>query len=247
MTGEGSDPTFWTDIQRYFFHHQTYERGQDEAGKVLELAGVEAGGTVLDLCCGPGRVAVELAARDVKVTGVDHAQPLLDDAAQRAASRGLPLELVCADAREFHRDAAFDAVFNLWTSFGYGDDPAADGQILANVHRSLKPGGAFVLETLGKEALARRTPPRLWSEHDDAAFIVAQEVVVEPGWDHVTHRWIVIDGDDRREYRLTHRLYSAAELRALLGAAGFETVEAFGDFDGRPYESSGRLVMRARR
>lgn len=247
MTTPGSDPAFWADIHRYFFHHQTWQRGEDEADVVRRLAGVEPGGRVLDLCCGPGRVAVEMAALGVRVTGVDHAQSLLDDARERAERRGLPLELVCADAREFHRDGAFDAVVNLWTSFGYGDDPADDARILANVHRSLVPGGTFVLETLGKEALARRQPPRLWSEHEDARFIVAQEVIVEPGWDAVTHRWIVIDSDDRREYRLTHRLYSAAELRTLLGAAGFATVEVFGDFDERPYDASGRLVVRATR
>lgn len=241
-----TDPqVFWADIQRYFFHHQTYERGEGEAAKVMELIGAGPGAAVLDLCCGPGRVAVELAAAGADVTGVDLARPLLDAAADRAARRGVDVELVCADAREFCRDGAFDAVVNLWTSFGYGPEPQDDARILANVHRSLRGGGAFVLETLGKEGVARRRPPRLWSEHDEG-FVLAQEIVVEPGWDRISHRWIVIEGDDRREYRLTHRLYSAAELRALLRATGFGTVEVYGDLDGRPYGGTGRLVTLAR-
>lgn len=243
----GGDPAFWANIQRYFFHHTTWERAEDEAVQVLALAGLQPGATILDLCCGPGRVAVELADLGARVTGVDLAQPLLDQAAERAVGRGVEVEWVGADARTFHRDGAFDAVFNLWTSFGYGDDPADDARVLANVHRSLAPDGVLVLETLGKEAIARRPPPRLWSEYEDASFIVAQEVVVEPGWDHVTHRWIVIDGDDRQEHRLTHRLYSAAELTSLLTDSGFEAIEVFGGFDARPYESSNRMVVRARR
>jgi SAM-dependent methyltransferase len=242
-TNAGSSPTFWSDIHRYFFHQQTYVRGEDEAGEILALAGVQPGATILDLCCGPGRGASELAARGVRVTGVDHAQPLLDDAAERAAARGLEVEFLCADAREFHRDGAFDLALNLWTSLGYGDDPADDSRILANVHRSLKPGGTFVLETLGKEGLARRLPPRLWFDHDDAAFLIAQEIIVEPDWDRATHRWIVIEGNDRREYRLTHRLYSAAEMRALFAAAGFATVEVYGNFDRSSYATSSRLVV----
>lgn len=236
---------FWADIQRFFFHHQTFERGTDEAARVLALAGAGEGAAVLDLCCGPGRVAVELAARGARVTGVDLAQPLLDAAAARAGDRGVELELVCADAREFRRDGAFDLAVNLWTSFGYGPDPSDDARILDNVRGSLRPGGALVVETLGKESVARRRPPRLWSEHDEG-FILAQEILIEPGWKEVTHRWIVLEGDDRREYRLTHRLYSAAEVQALLHATGFATVEVFGDLDGRPYRGSGRLVALAR-
>jgi hypothetical protein len=57
--------------------------------------------------------------------------------------------------REFFREVAYDAVFNLYTAFGYFEDMEEDRQVARNVWRSRVPGGALVLEMMGKVWLCR--------------------------------------------------------------------------------------------
>jgi 2-polyprenyl-3-methyl-5-hydroxy-6-metoxy-1,4-benzoquinol methylase len=72
-------------------------------------------GTVLDLCCGPGRHAVELARRGFQVTGVDACGFLLDRAAEHAARANLTADWVKQDMRRLLRPEAFDLACNLFT------------------------------------------------------------------------------------------------------------------------------------
>ena len=111
-----------------------------------------------------------------------------------------------------------------------------------NVYRSLKPGGTFVIELMGKEILARIFQERDWQEQD-GAFILYERRVTD-SWTWMENRWIIIKDSKRTEFKITHRLYSATELASLLVECGFRQVNAFGDLSGSPYDHTAkRLVM----
>ena len=74
--------------------------------------------------------------------------------------------------REFVRPEAFDAAINLFTSFGYFEDPAEDLQVAKNLFHSLKPGGALVMDLVGKEVLSRIFLPRDWQELADGSLFL---------------------------------------------------------------------------
>jgi len=214
---------------------------------VLRLAGARAGAAALDLCCGPGRHALELARRGLAVTGVDRTARYLEEARRRAAAEGLSLELVRADMRSFVRPAAFDLAVSLFTSFSYFEDPAEDLQVARNLRESLRPGGALVMELMGKEVLARIFAPRDWHALPGGGFLL-EERRLSRGWSWMQARWILIEGGEVHEREVTHRLYAASELATLLHEAGFAGVELFGDLEGAPYDQDAkRLVAVARR
>ena len=103
-----------------------------------ELAGE---GPVLDLGCGTGRVALDLAARGVPVVGLDVDGALL--AALRERAGGAPVETVCADARSFDLGRTFPVVLAPMQTIqllGGRDERAA---MLACVRAHLEPGGLF--------------------------------------------------------------------------------------------------------
>ena len=100
---------------------------------------------MLDLCCGVGRHSLELVRRGFRVTGVDRTQAYLDLVAAAAKREALDLELVRQDMREFHRDESYDGVINLFTSFGYFEDPRDDQRVVDNVYASLRSGGVLVM------------------------------------------------------------------------------------------------------
>ena len=149
------DESFWERTFPFMFSEAGFAAAIENVPKLVALSGV-AGGTVLDLACGPGRYAVPLAKAGFAVTGVDRTRFLLDKARQHADREAATIEWIERDMREFVRPEAFDLAINLFTSFGYFDDWAENRQALENVLASLKPGGVFIFDHLGKELLAER-------------------------------------------------------------------------------------------
>jgi SAM-dependent methyltransferase len=152
---------------------------------------------VLDLPRGIGRHSVELARRGLRVTAVDRTQVYLEQPRGAARVAGLPIEFAQADMRTFQPEQAFDAAFNLWTSFGSSDDPGDDLQTMRNFFACLRPGGRLVMELSGKEALAKQFTPRTWRELPDGT-LLAQHHMVEQDWTWVVSRWVIVQGGQRQ-------------------------------------------------
>ena len=245
MSGEKSwheDETFWKETLPVLFPDSRVQQAKQEIEQLLSLAGIPAGATVLDLCCGVGRHALELARRGYRVTGVDRTQAYLDLAAAAAGTESLSIELVREDMREFRRDESYEAVINLFTSFGYFEDPRDDQRVVDNIYASLRPGGVLVMQLMSKEVLARIFRPRDWYEQD--GLLVLEERKVRQSWSWIESRWTLISDRRRVDLDLSHRLYSASELTFLLRERGFGEAVAYGDLDGSPYdEKADRLVV----
>lgn len=235
---------FWETVAPVLFNERRWSDAPAEVEGVVSLLGISPGASVLDLCCGVGRHSVELARRGMRVTGVDRTGAYLERARRAAKAEGVEVEFVQDDMRIFCRTGAFDAVINLFTSFGYFEDPEDDRRVVLNVYESLKIGGAFLLDMMGKEVLARILQERPWQEEDGR--ILLQETKVTEKWSWVENRWIVLKDGERQEFKISHRLFSAAGLTRLLEECGFEGVDAYGDVHGAPYDHAAkRLVVLA--
>src|SRR5207247_7066660 len=121
------------------------------ASFVERALALNAGESLLDLCCGPGRHALLLAQRGLHVTAVDLSQPYLDAAAAEAKRRGIEIETVRADMRTLGFDGRFDAVINMFSSFGYLESEAEDAKVLRGVAAALRPGGRARFALIDRE------------------------------------------------------------------------------------------------
>jgi SAM-dependent methyltransferase len=242
------DDAFWETFGPYIFTDDRLKLAPSEVDSLIALLELEPGAKILDLCCGPGRHALEFACRGYAVTGVDRTRSYLDRARNQAASEGLKIELVESDARAFARPDAFDAALNLFTSFGYFDDPADDLKVARNLCASLRAGGKAVVDILGKEPLARRFRERDWSQQPDGT-IVLEERKIKGAWERIESRWILVRSDGTKtEGTILLRLYSGTELTALLKQAGFAAVDLYGSVAGSPYDNRAeRLIAVARK
>ncbi|MCC6320086.1 MAG: class I SAM-dependent methyltransferase [Phycisphaerales bacterium] len=241
------DDHLWRELREVLFTPETLAKAPAEIDALWRLVGPRAGAAVLDLPCGVGRHAIELARRGCRVTAADRTRPYLLEARDAASAVGVELELVEADMREFCRPGAFDFVFNLWTSFGYNADPADDARVLANFFASLKPGGTLVMELHSKETCAKVFRERDWRRLPDGRVLI-EERAVRDGWGWIDNVWNVLDGPSRREIRFGHRLYSAIELCDLASRAGFTDVRTFNGLTGLPFDHGAeRLAITARR
>jgi SAM-dependent methyltransferase len=241
-----ADDSFWERNYAYLFPEGRFAAAAQEAANVLKLAGNEPR-SVLDLCCGPGRHSIALAKSGLRVTGVDRTNFLLNKARTQAAAGQVDAEWIESDMREFRRPASFDLAINLFTSFGYFEDDAENRKVLANVFESLRDGGVFVMDTLGKEPFARIFQPTGADEIPGVGWMV-QKRIVSDDWTRVTVEAMLIRDESVDRFGFRHWLYSGQELKEMLLSAGFRDVKLYGSLDGSEYGADAkRLVAVARR
>jgi ubiquinone/menaquinone biosynthesis C-methylase UbiE len=237
---------FWHATSPILFRKARWEQTPEEVENIISLLGVKQGKKILDLCCGVGRHSIEFARRGFKITGVDATTEYLKQARRKARKARVKIEFIKDDMRRFYRENTFDAVVNLFTSFGYFENQKDDYRVVQNIYTSLKKGGVFLIEIMGKEVLARIFQKRDWYEIN--GLIVLEERETDKNWEYIKSRWILIKGKNKKEFTITLRLYSAVELSALLRKTGFKKIDVYGDLAGTPYDHiAKRLVVVAQK
>ena len=244
-----NDNDFWEQYAPVIFDDKRRAEVSEVADGITQLADLnlyngKAGRTgpyILDLCCGFGRITLELARRGFTATGVDITAGYLDTAREEAAREGLETEFVRDDVRSFKREKSFDAAVNLYNSFGYFENPDDDLLFLKNAFYSLRDGGALIIDVLGKEIAVRDYTEAEWFERADCLVLTESEPA--DSWGSVRNRWILLKDGKRREKVFIQRLYAASELRSLLYRAGFSDVELYGSWDKSPYDQYAQTLI----
>jgi ubiquinone/menaquinone biosynthesis C-methylase UbiE len=206
----------------------------DEARFVHELLGAGPG-RLLDVACGSGRHALELARLGWSVSGVDYSPELLERARANAAEAGVELELHEQDMRELDvRGEPFDAVTCLFDSIGYPQSNDGIVAALTGMRRQLGPGGRLAVEFLHAPALVRHAEPvkvRRFGLPDGGTLVRVSETELDLGAQvmHVSYEVLELGADgayERAAERQSNRFFGLEEMRALMGAAGL-SVERF--------------------
>jgi SAM-dependent methyltransferase len=240
------DESFWREMYPFMFSEERISLAAEQVDQVFKLVGFE-GDAVLDLCCGPGRHTLILAQRGIRVTAVDRTEFLLNLARAEAGRLGLEVEFILEDMRQFVRPGAYHLVLSMFTSFGYFEDPGDDLRVLQNAVHSLRPGGAILIDLLGKEIVASRLQPTTSTTLPDGALLVQRHEVIDD-WTRVRNEWILVKDGGARSFEFRNRLYSGQEMKDLLRRAGFGEVAVFGDLDGNEYGAqASRLIAVGRR
>ena len=227
------EDSFWEDLYPVMFPTDRIDAATEEVDKVLLLAKLKKG-AILDLCCGPGRHSVALAKRGFKVTGVDRTKFLLDKARARARKAKAKVEWIQRDMRDFVRSESFDLALSMFTSFGYFDDKKQDMGVLKNILDSLRPGGSFIIDTIGKERLAKIYQPTTSDVLPNGALLVQRHEALDD-WTRMGNEWIIIHRGRARSYKFHHTIYSGQELKDRLKQAGFVGIRLYGNLNGDSY------------
>ncbi len=221
----------------------TPQATQSEAEFVIDAMGLSPGAQVLDVGCGYGRHAMELAARGYHVVGLDLSTPLLVRGGEEAHRRGLSINFIRGDMRELDFDGQFDAAYCLFSTFGYFDDET-NKKTVANVARALKPGGRVLIEILNRDYVIADLPTRVWWEGDGC--VVLEEVELNYFSSRIqVNRSVVFDDGRQLEQEISVRAYSLHEVGKLMHAAGFRVLEVSGAYHtkGRFFGNQSRHII----
>jgi SAM-dependent methyltransferase len=235
------DEDFWRTTFPFMFPDSAFTAASEAVLKILRLTKVR-GRSALDLCCGPGRFSVALAKRGFAVTGVDRTKYLLDKARARARGTRVHVEWIRQDMRDFVRPGAYHLAISTYTSFGYFDSRGEDTTVLANVFRSLRPGGVFFVEMLGRENLAKMFLPVSVETLPDGSIMVERRKIVDD-WTRIENEWTVVKDGVAKKFLLRLNLYSGQELRQQMEQVGFADVKLYGSLDGIPYDPEAKRLI----
>lgn len=211
-----------------------YDTTLADAGKAMELLGLSPGARVLDAACGYGRFGGALHEHGLRVVGVDVSPAAVAEAQRRCpgptyvvGDLSLPLGL-----------GRFDAIVNVFSSFGYGRTLADDLRILDRWHADLRPGGQLLMEISDAERARHRLGIGGETIYRAAGGVDEQ---VRMDWETaMLHCRYERDGE---VLQIVMRIFSREELERYLHQAGFRDIRAYGGFDGRERTPDDRLVL----
>ncbi|HEU4564359.1 MAG TPA: methyltransferase domain-containing protein [Gemmatimonadaceae bacterium] len=223
------------------------ERDREEVARLIEILALPVGARVLDVPCGQGRHAHLLAEAGYDVRGLDYSPDLIRLAKRRGEGR--TLRYTRGDMRRMPAawTGRFDAVVNLFTSFGFFLDPADDRRVIEEFARVLAPGGVLVWHGGSRDGVMAHFLARDWWKADDGT-LIAHERSFDPlgGILHIRSSWSGLSGEGEREHRI--RLYTATRLAELCAGAGLIVEQAFDGWKDRPLRrASSEMLLVARK
>ena len=222
----------------------TPQATQAEAEFVIEAMGLSPGAQVLDVGCGYGRHAMELAARGFHVVGLDLSTPLLVRGGEEAHRRGLTINFVRGDMRELDFDAQFDGAYCLFSTFGYFDDETNKKALAEHRARAQARAASVLIEILNRDYVIADLPTRVWWEGDGC--VVLEEVELNYFSSRIqVNRSVVFDDGRQLEQEISLRAYSLHEVGKLMHAAGFRVLEVSGGYQtrGRFFGNQSRHII----
>jgi SAM-dependent methyltransferase len=197
-----------------------------EVNFIEEALNVAPGGQILDLACGAGQHAVELAARGYDLVGYDLSQSQLDWASGLALERNQRLQFTNGDMRELSYQESFDAIYSWNTSFGFFEEEK-NVDVAQRIFRSLRPGGRFLLDVINRDFVVAQQPGQTWFEGDGCVCI--DDVTL----DFITSRMkvkrtLMLTNGKNRECTYSVRIYGLHELGKILHDVGFKILKVSG-------------------
>ena len=236
--------SYWFDSIHY---HKLYaHRDHAEAAAFLDrlirrLRPID-GSRVLDLGCGSGRHAKYLAARGLRVTGIDLAAKSIKEAKRWERSG---LRFVRHDMRVPFGRSLFDHIFNFFTSFGYFG-PAEHRGVIRNMADALKMGGALVLDYLNVRYAEKHMTRQEVKTIDGIGYRVTR-------WRNASHLFkrIVIEDEHGQPTEYVERVakFELQDFQRMFTLHGLTVDDVYGDYQLNPYDpdASPRMILIARK
>ena len=216
------------------------ERTAREVHGVVRLLSLKTEQSILDVPCGYGRHAIALAGGGYGVVGVDLNEQHLRMARSNAAADGVEVEFVKNDMLTLNMPRKFDAVINMFYSFGFFDTDEENMTVLRNFRRALKPGGQFLMHT---DVNVPRVVNGQYKTSESRSLRSGGTLYIREQYNRMTRRidgaWAFERNGTTEEKLYSVRVYEVEEFIAMCSEAGFKSSRAYGSWDGDAYESNG--------
>jgi len=222
------------------------QRTLTEVDGILRLLVLKPKSKILDCPCGYGRHSIELSKRGFIVTGSELNAKHLSVAKKEARKNSAKIKFVKENMLDLDYDSEFDAVINMFYSFGFFETDEENFKVLQNFFKALKPIGQFLMHT---DVNIPFIQAGKYKHNETRTLTNGNALRIVDKYDPVTKRmngfWILKDrnGEEtKKEYSV--RVYTKEEFIELCKKAGFRFCKAYSDWDKKPYsENSEDMII----
>ena len=222
-------------------------RDEAEAEQLVELLvhqlELDECSKILDLGCGRGRHSINLNKRGYHVKGIDLSEQAIETA--RAKARDTGLQNVSFEVRDMRNPLPekFDAIVNLFTTFGYFQEDHENASVFDSVKRMLKPGGTFVLDYLNAVKVRKSYQSRDEGKFHGIDYQIERYIKEDAIFKDIAFRGAPVNGT--RQYSERVKLYQLDWFKKEMGKRNLEIEHVFGDYEGNAFdeETSPRLLI----
>lgn len=211
--------------------------------KVLNLP---KGSKILDLCCGHGRLLLPLAKAGYQMTGLELNKKFLAILAKNAKKENLKVGIINGDMRNIPFKSEFDAIINMFSSFGYLETDNEDFKVLKSISNALKPGGKLLIDLLNPDFYLANFTPKSWVKV--GKMLILDQMSYNTKTRHAVFDFQILNGKNKwQETNFELRLYSLPEMKEKLSKVGLKIVKTYGStISGEKFtKKSPRLVILA--
>jgi SAM-dependent methyltransferase len=192
-----------------------------EVDFLIETAGLQRGGKVLDLMCGYGRHALALGRKGIEVTAVDNLADYVNEVKEIAEKEDLPVNCIKADVTGYHPKELFDLVICLGNNLSFFNQEETE-TFFSMIGSHTKQGGVFIANTWTiAEIVFKNFTPNSWSEINGFRYLVSSKIFFNPTRIEIETIITPGHGDEERK-RAVDYIYSLNEMEILLRNSGFE-------------------------
>ncbi len=229
----------WFDTPYYhlLYSNRDYTEAENFITKLTEDLQLPPNSRIIDLACGKGRHSVFLNKLGYDVLGLDLSRQSIEFDKQ---FENQTLLFDVHDMRNPIDADPMDAVFNLFTSFGYFDNENDDKKVFRSVHNVLKPWGYFVLDYLNEEFVRKSMVSESTVTRGDIEFKILKKI---------EGRHIVKDIRFEADGRPFHffekvKLHTLEAINSYAAECGFERIKIWGDYQLNEFnkETSTRCI-----
>ncbi len=193
-----------------------------ECDFILEIADLEAGSKVVDIMCGYGRHAIELAKRGIAITAVDNLEDYIIEIQNEAGKGNFPIHAFTADAMNAQLSETFDAAICMGNSFSFFNKEDAT-LLLKRIASHLKPNGVFIIGswTIAEIAI-RHFREREWRHVEDYKYLIENKFFFHPNRIESEHTLINANGPAETIEGIDY-IFTLSELEQMFNHAGLTT------------------------
>ena len=206
----------------------------------------QAGGPVLELACGTGRLTIPIAQSRVEIVGLDVSPSMVEHARAKAHEANVQVEWVEADCRSFALGRKFALIFLPFNSMQHLHDLASLEALFQCVRTHLADGGRFIFDVfnpsiaiLSREPNDRRLEREFEDPHGNGTIRLEQTMHYDDASQVNRIQWYFSSANERdfRVEQLPMRCFFPQELDLLARWGGFVIEEKFGSFERKPFAS----------
>ncbi|WP_121665614.1 class I SAM-dependent methyltransferase [Mesonia aquimarina] len=228
---------FDTDFYHILYRDRGYQEAQDFMQNLVDFLQLEKKAKLLDLACGKGRHSIYLHKLGYNVTGVDLSKNSIAEA-KTHEKQGLDFQVhdMCKPLPE-----KFDAVFNLFTSFGYFEKEESNLNTIKAIKQELKPNGFGVIDFMNVEKVITNLVPEETKSVKGIDFNISRWV--ENGF---IFKRIQFEAEgDQHDYIERVKALRLEDFKDYFKKAGINLKHTLGDYDLHEFDEkkSDRLIL----